>query len=239
MPLDINGNIINATIASILPYKSITTRGLVLYIDSVSPDCYPGSGTSIYDLSGQGNTGTLVNGATVSGGSINFVGSSTQYINVPHSTSLNLSTSFSVGCWVYYQSGSGRIIQKDDRGVGDNYTRLWELGGYNGTMRIEIWHSDGNTVSIYGSALTVNGWMHLAYIFDGSSVILYQNGSSTNSTSFSGDVRTAATPITIGGGYSSSEWFTGYITGAYVYNRPLGASEVLQNYNAQKSRFGL
>ena len=105
-------------------------------------------------------------------------------------------------------------------------------------MRIELWHSNGGTTVAYGSGLTTNGWMHLAYVFDGSNIILYQNGSTTNTVSFPGDVRTGTTPITIGGGWSG-EYFTGYITGAYIYNRPLGAAEVLQNYNAQKNRFGL
>jgi hypothetical protein len=104
---------------------------------------------------------------------------------------------------------------------------------------MELWHSDGAGTVQYGNALTTNGWMHLTMTFDGSSIRMYQNASLITTASFAGDIRTAATPLWIGGGWSTSEWFDGYIANALVYNRALNAGEVSQNYNAQKSRFGL
>jgi hypothetical protein len=44
----------------------IVTDGLILALDAASPRSYPGTGTTWYDLSGQGNNGTLVNGPTFS-----------------------------------------------------------------------------------------------------------------------------------------------------------------------------
>ena len=55
----------------------IVTNGLVLFLDANNTNSYPGSGTSWYDLSGNGNTGTLTNGPTfssVNGGTIVFDG---------------------------------------------------------------------------------------------------------------------------------------------------------------------
>ena len=46
---------------------NIVTNGLVLFLDANNTNSYPGSGTSWYDLSGNGNTGTLTNGPTFSG----------------------------------------------------------------------------------------------------------------------------------------------------------------------------
>lgn len=42
----------------------IVRSGLVLNLDAAEPASYPGTGTTWYDLSGNGNNGTLVNGPT-------------------------------------------------------------------------------------------------------------------------------------------------------------------------------
>ena len=188
MPLDINGNIINATIASTLNYKAVNTRGLVMHLDAAATDSYPGSGTTWYDISGNSNHGTIT-GATYTSsyglGSFNFGGSSSYYVQVPHSTSLNISSTLTAINWVYYRSGSGRIMQKDDTGQGNNYTRLWETGANPGTYRMEMWHSDGGTTGAqFGSSVTTNGWMFLTMTFDGSSIKMYQNSSLINTISF-------------------------------------------------------
>ena len=222
---------------------NIIRNGLVLSLDAASNNSYPGSGTVWTDLSGNGNNGTFFNSPTfdsvTAGGAMNFVGASSQYIQIPHSTSLNISSTITTGNWVYYVSGSGRIMQKDDLNLGNNYTRLWETGGFGGIFRLEMWHSDGTTTGApSANALTTNGWMYINMVFDGTNVYHYQNGSLTKTTSFAGDIRTATTPVTIGGGWSG-EFFTGKIATATIYNRALSASEIQQNYNAQKSRFNL
>jgi hypothetical protein len=242
MPLNINGSIINSSIASTLNFKNIVSRGLVAHLDASALDSYPQSGSTWYDLTGNSNHGTIT-GATYTssygGGSINFTGTSSSYVQVPHSSSLNMSATLTASNWVYYRSGNGRIMQKDDTGSGSGYTRLWETGGYGGTYRMELWHSDGTATVQYGNALTTNGWMLLTLTFDGSSIKMYQNASLITNYSFAGDIRTAATPLWIGGGWGAGEWFDGYIANALIYNRALNAGEVSQNYNAQKSRFGL
>jgi hypothetical protein len=242
MPLNINGSIINSSIASTLNFKNIVSRGLVMHLDASALDSYPQTGSTWYDLTGNSNHGTIT-GATYTGsyggGSLNFAGTNSYYVQVPHSSSLNISGTLTASNWVYYRSGNGRIMQKDDTGSGSGYTRLWETGGYGGTYRMELWHSDGSATVQYGSALTTNGWMHLTMTFDGSSIRMYQNASLISTGAFAGDIRTAATPLWIGGGWSTGEWFDGYIANALVYSRALNAGEVSQNYNAQKSRFGL
>lgn len=242
MPLNINGSIINSSIASTLNFKNIVTRGLVMHLDASALDSYPQSGSTWFDLSGNGNNGAIT-GATYTssygGGALNFLGSTSYYVQVPHSSSLNMSATLTASNWVYYRSGNGRIMQKDDTGSGSGFTRLWETGGYGGQYRMELWHSDGAGTVQYGNPLTVNGWMHLTMTFDGSSIRMYQNASLITNANFAGDIRTATTPLWIGGGWSTNEWFDGYIANALVYNRALNAGEVSQNYNAQKSRFGL
>jgi hypothetical protein len=246
MGIDLNGNKIYST--SIGPegeaIKRIITDGLVMHLDAGNKNSYSGTGTSWYDLTSYGNNATSFFNSptfdsTTGGGSMNFVGSSSQYIQIPHSTSLNISSTITTGNWVYYISGNGRIMQKDDLNLGNNYTRLWETGGYGGVFRLELWHSDGTTVGApSANALTTNGWMYINMIFDGTNVYHYQNGSLTKTTSFPGDIRTGSSPVTIAGGWNG-EFFTGKIATATIYNRALSATEIAQNFNAQKARFGL
>ena len=113
---------------------SIVTSGLVLCVDAANPRSYPGSGTTWYDASGNGNTGTLSNGPVYTSG-INgyftFDGVD-DLATFPSTTSTNISTTITASVWVYYISGNGRIFQKD----GPASTRCWEIGGYAGTLRM-------------------------------------------------------------------------------------------------------
>jgi hypothetical protein len=215
--------------------------GLVMSLDAAEPISYPGSGLSWYDLSPFGNTVTLTNGASFSnigGGSIAFDGTD-DYAVAAGSSSTNISDFLTAEVWVYYESGDGRILQKDDWNTGA-YTRCWEIGGYAGQFRIEMWHSNGSGTLAYGNPLTVNGWTHLVMTFDGTNIRLYQNSILISTVNFPGDIRTDInTPITLGGRWSTSEYLDGNIGVARIYNRALSASEILQNFNTQKSRFGL
>lgn len=219
----------------------IIQDGLVFSFDATDKTSYPGSGTSVYDLSGNGATGTLYNGvgfSTANGGALTFDGVD-DYGTFPANTLNNISTTLTACVWVYYISGNGRIYQKDDWGSG-TYTRCWEIGGYGGTFRMEMWHQNGTGTIGYGNALTVNGWTNLVLSFDGTDIKMYQNTSLVTTVNFPGDIRTDInTPLTIGGRWSSGEWLNGKIGNAYLYNRALSTSEILQNYNATKSRFGL
>lgn len=69
MPLNINGNIVNAGIAKSLSYKNIISRGLVFYLDAAAPESYPERGTVWYDLVSSNNA-TLNNGLTVMEGPV-------------------------------------------------------------------------------------------------------------------------------------------------------------------------
>lgn len=85
MPIDVNGFIINSTVASNFQLKDITTVGLKVHLDAGAPESYPGSGTTWFDLSGNGYNGTLTNGPTYStanGGEIVFAGASNHFVQL-------------------------------------------------------------------------------------------------------------------------------------------------------------
>ena len=215
----------------------IITDGLVFAVDAGSERSYPGTGTTVTDLVGT-NNGTLTNGVgynSANGGVFTFDGTD-DIIITPGTAATNISTTLTAEAWVYYESGNGRIFQKD----GNGYTRCWEMGGYGGYFRIELWHSNGTGMPAQNapSALTVNGWTYIAMTFDGTDVKMYQNGVLVKTVNFPGDIRTDInTPLTIGGRWVSAEYFDGNIATTRLYNQALTATEITQNYNAEKSRF--
>ena len=74
MPLNISGSIANSNIIKSLEYRNITLGGLKLYYDMSVSASYNGTGTTIYDISANGNNGTLVNGPTYSNNAIRLDG---------------------------------------------------------------------------------------------------------------------------------------------------------------------
>jgi len=86
---------------------NIVTDGLVLCLDPADKNSYPGSGTTWYDLSGNGNHGTLVNGpgfSTESGGSITYDGNN-DYVTVPDSSDFAMGiTPFAMEQWLKFDA---------------------------------------------------------------------------------------------------------------------------------------
>jgi hypothetical protein len=235
MPLNINGNIVNSQIASTLNYKSIVTRGLSIHFDASAKDSYPETGTNWYDLV-TSTTNVLTNGPTYStdgGGSISFDGSN------DYAYSTNISTSFPTGgtleMWV-------NLISRDrnqgfiDYGGGGKYINFY-MAGANNKMRWEVINTTGAAYDTIVTTTTFQTgiWYHVVGTFNGTSLFLYLNGSQESTIAMSNVPTSMNASFTIGqyAGYGNAK-----IAAARFYNRPLTATEILQNYNVQKSRFG-
>ncbi len=219
------------------------TDGLVLCLDAANRKSYPGSGTTWTDLSGRGNTGTLINmdGTNLSsanGGSLTFDGTN-EYINLPSSFAFGTST-FSIECWVkadtlsgidaiYYSQSSN---SSGFYGVGHNSNGDgFYLSDFNGSTRVS---------TVFGSNAVVNTWYHLVFLKNASNqYVVYRNtiASTTNNTSTlsltSADPRIGYNPA------SGSEIWDGNISNFKIYNRALTAAEIQQNFNALRSRFSI
>ena len=204
------------------------------YIPTTTATANRSNTQALVDLTGT-NTLTATSLTYASDNTFSFNGSS-DVITIPGGGVLNISSAITASAWVYYVSGNGRFLQKD----GPPYTRCWEMGGYAGTFRTELWHSDGTTLGApTGNALAVNGWTHCVMTFDGINQVMYQNGVAITTTSFPGNIRTDVnTPVFIGG-YWSGEYFNGKVGNVQIYNRALSASEVSQNFNALRGRYGI
>ena len=220
---------------------SIVTDGLVLCLDAANSKSYPGSGTSWADLSGNSYNGTLTNGPTYSsdnGGSIVFDGTD-DYASFPIPTTSI--TNITMTGFVYVNLGTnGAFFRNGNAGNG------YSIGIGNTTF-----DNTGNKIIalfpgirwVVSTSSYNSGWQMITFILNASSVV-------------SGYLNT--TPITFPTGTNPNTPTSNFYLGRNVgdepsgaraanckignfmfYNRALSSTEILQNYNATKGRFGL
>jgi hypothetical protein len=224
----------------------IVTSGLVIALDAGNLVSYSGAGTTWRDLTTDGNNGTLINGPAFNssdGGSIVFDGTN-DYVNIGVNKSCNRFTGdFAVSVWVNRTNAGvqwGNII-------GDYFTNNtqnaleWQLMISN-TAQLFVYNvTNGYVVNPIASGFNAGTWINVVLTRIGSTLSLYANSnfitSVTNTTTFG----SATGNLNIGvDGNNSAEPLTGKIANVMIYkNKGLTLSEVSQNYNAQKSRFGL
>lgn len=223
----------------------VVSDGLIFAVDAANNKSYPGSGTTWTDLSSTQITGSLTNGPTfnsANGGSIVFDGSndyfSTSDAALPSGTSART---------IQYFFNVSSISQTNmvTYGAPGNKT-----GASNGQMYATLIQSSKITFSAYGSTYNFSSisnvvtgrWYNVAFVFNGSTHLMYINGIYDNAGSV-GFSTVLDGQMTIGarrdGNATYTEYFNGRIAQVYIYNRALSASEVLQNYNALKGRFNL
>ena len=219
----------------------IVTSGLSVYLDAGYVSSYPTSGSTVYDLSGNGANGTL-------NGTVTWVSSGVtglqSYFNFATAGDANyISSTVSqnyLDCTVvilpdFTRVGSsnlaGLIADGPNSGSTDNSLRF---GSVNGT---------GPWVA--ANPGDVNDWVNP------SGTTYYRNGTVSNTLvsgwNIFGGYRTNQNPTYFPDNFSydlgASGWpgrgFQGKIAVVLLYNRKLTATEQLQNYNALKSRFEL
>ena len=225
--------------------KGIVQDGLVLNLDAGVNKSYPRNGTTWYDLSNTGN-GTLNNGPTFdrdNGGSISFDGTDDN-VEIPHNTNQNLSASngHSVSVWCKWISGGGHqdIVSKDSEG---GIGREWLITKSSAEkFRYHIWSSSNSAVYQDSNYTPVsNQWVNLTQVWDGSLLSFYVDASLDSTKSANVTPKNSNTIMRIGGGSDSGSTynFNGSVSSVLVYQKALTATEVLQNYNIMKARFGL
>jgi hypothetical protein len=231
-------------------FGQIVTNGLVLSLDAADRNSYVSGSTTWNDMSGNNNSGSLVNGPTFSsanGGSIVFDGTN-QYANLGNPNSLNISGSITIESWVYPTDITTGVV-KGIAGRWESNAKSYKIAILNSTSKFYIDISNAGTEDIYLQSTqnaTINTWYHVVgtYISGASpSLNIYVNAQLSNGvligtipqSLFSGASLFLVGTDTISGG----NFFTGRIAETKIYNRALSATEIAQNYNAQKSRFGL
>jgi hypothetical protein len=226
----------------------IVTNGLVLALDAADKLSYPGSGTTWTDLSGNAYNGTLTNGPAFNnskGGSIVFDGID-DYASL--SSTPGVTNNFTIDLWCLPNATHG-IDSENTSGIegvsGQRYITSPDSRGVDGGAGVSI-GTNGVSVYEHGASYlpallvystTISSVSHIVVVYTSKQPTLYINSSNvrTGLTSTKTNVYLDSGQI---GGFVYG-YFSGNIYAIKFYNRSLSATEILQNYNATKSRFNL
>ena len=215
-------------------YEPIITDGLVLHLDATYAP------SSSFFMSGYWNDISynnipcfFMNGtgfSYASNGYFYFNGLNSYAMN-GNNTILNITGNLTTSAWVNPASFTnyGNIISKNSN---TGYRMRFQSDG-------TFWmYSNGNSLTS-PSTYTVNSWYYVTAVFSSSGLKMYVNGNLVNSngTAFNPSYSTSA--FYVGCFSSTQELFHGGISVISIYNRELSSTEILQNFNAQKSRYGL
>ena len=216
--------------------STIITNGLVMNLDAGNALSYSGTGTTWTDLSGNGNSGTLVNGtsySSTSGGALAFDGIN-DYVSL-NSNSINSLTRFTFNIW--FKTPSIAKEQVLFSTVNSTQTMGYHIEFYNSKILMQLFPNGGYTYA--SSVLSSNTWYNITVSYDNGNIAYYNNGIQDGSATRTFNVSTATTFIgKWGGGAFYDLVFGGNIAHVSFYDRVLTSAEVLQNFNSTKSRFG-
>jgi hypothetical protein len=230
---------------------NIVTDGLVLCVDAGNIVSYESGSTITYNLSSStsapnGGTlsvnlnGTLTNGTSFNGdngGSWVFDGVD-DYVDCGNILFNDINT-VTISIWVNIPSfiNSNSIISKGAQGEGSNTTfAAWIISSSG--VRNRFFNSTGTGSYVDITSLSPNTWYNLTWTYNGSVITSYTNSIIRETASLSGSLKTNTNPLRIGRDiYGNNTAMT--CASTQIYNRALSATEVQQNFNAQRSRFGL
>jgi len=216
----------------------IVTDGLVLYLDAGNNNSYPGFESTWYDLSGNNNNGTLVNGVGFdigNGGSLTFDGSN-DYISVSNSSSLNPLNNTLI-CWAKSDNSTW-----NDTGFLMSKRNVFVMHPSGGSKVVNYYYylnGGWQNQDVTPSDITI--WNMYACTWDGTSISAYLNGSLINSGNKTGPLNTSDTgPMEIGHDEGfGGRYMDGNISQVSIYNRALTAQEIQQNFEALRGRYGI
>ena len=229
-----------------LTADTIVTSGLTLNLDAGSVISYPTTGTSWYDTTGNNNNVTLNNGPTFSNSgtssSIVFDGVD-DYGIIPYNSAWNYNNNITLEAWVMATTNSSNYL-----GIFGPFSQTPAYNGFNfsvpsGSGKFAFLVGGNGGAAYYvqqNTQYTLNTWYHLVGVINNGTSRLYVYGVlQDDSTSMT--VAPPVGPFMLGKFYDgvNDYYFGGRIANGKFYNRVLSQSEITQNYNALKGRYGL
>lgn len=217
----------------------IVTDGFHIHVDPADINCYPGSGTAISDLSGNGRTMTLTNGASVVDGVFVLDGSNDHvaygYGGIFDWTSIPWTVTY----WARATDFTYPTVV-DLISAGNGHFTFEHHSTY---IRVNFRTPGGSSTYLVDYSTTINSgeWYHSAFTRNGSTYKAYLNGSLVATNTNTGlSNTTGMTVMRIG--YSADadaadRTFEGLVGPVTIYENTLSDSQVEQNYLATKSRF--
>ena len=233
---------------------TIVTNGLVLHLDAGNTASYPGNGTTWNDLSGNGNNFTLNNPLAFNNSGPKYMDFNGSFGASFRSTNITLSNTVTYMIWTRVKSSTGdwRTLTRAEGGSynhhvifesGSNRLGMYNNSGQNSPGAFVDSGFSQTSLPNYGTS----NWVCLYWRFNTFSPYYQFSYNDTPGTIRGSSTQTGSQYWTTGfgslGAYNATSGspaqFWGDIAAFYVYNRVLSDNELLQNFNATKSRFGL
>ncbi len=221
----------------------VVTDGMLLRLDANETSSYSGSGATWSDISGNGNNMILKNSPTYVSGAISYFdfNGTTQYaqgtgITVP-------ATAYTKSVWFWVDAYGDNNIVSGYNGTGGHFLFM----GSNAFTKVMVGHHNqvpsqaANFLTYQSTAsISLNTWYNVTVTFNTTNGFkIYINGQLDSSHNMT--LAHLGSGTTNLGSYADSggNYLNGRISKVYTYNRVLSAAEVLQNFNADRTTFGL
>ena len=223
------------------------TNGLVFCVDAANPQSIVSGQTTWKDLTFNTTGGTLVNGVGFSGSGVSsglvFDGTD-DYVNLGSNSITNLTNNFTITV----------IFSTNDINQSNQTLFSKAEGGaygleFNTSLAVNsigfIGYISGNYRTVLDpiSGYTSNKVYSVSVTYDNNFLKLFRNGVKVNETSQTGNITTTTVPLSLGINPQASGPFifplNGNIHLFQIHNRVLSESEILQNFNALRGRFGI
>jgi hypothetical protein len=215
---------------------------LALNIDAANTRSYPGTGNTCYDLSLYNNSGAFTS-VTFAGsggtGALVFDGT-TSLINLGSTNGGNVTTAWTVESWIKPttagENNAGRIFQHSPGG-GTGFICSLDNSAVTNGIQLNTYAISGFSARI-GNCITNNSWQQVAWAFSPGSVTFYVNGASVGTSSITSPSSYTSTDY-IGNNSGAVNTFDGSISIVRLYRNTLTATQILENFNAHRSRYGI
>jgi hypothetical protein len=232
-------NLYNSNRKKFIPTENISTDGLILHIDPSVNTCYPGTGTTVYDLSSNAYVASMVNGAAYSNnrtGALYFDGAN-DYVQF-YNALLSGTQDFTIESWVYSTKSP-----VGSQGAGSESTVIgtYPAGAlqiFYGYFYMGMYLNNGSAYVPNSQVIYQYGPTQLTATRSGSNLSIYLDGNLVDTGSSADSVGTT-TNFRMGSNSGGGERFMGYIYNLKIYNRALPQSEIINNYDALKRRYKL
>ncbi len=223
----------------------IATSGLVFCADAGNPRSYPGSGTTWYDASNNA-LGTLTNGPVYTSGVSGYFtfDGVNDYASFAYQPSTNTPDGCTYEVWLYPTGSAGEVLSRGTSDGGSNPDNPRLYVGAAGDIYWD-WSTTGLDRYMYSNTnCNINAWNQLVCIAPAGGLLsIHLNTVNVSGSNFGGNLpnplNNTNDPIIIGGANWIPRYFNGRIAVVRIYNSALSASEITQNFNATRGRYGI
>lgn len=211
----------------------IVTDGLTLQLDAANTNSYGGSGTTWTDIAGTQQNITLVNSPTFTSGTPSYFtfNGSNQYGT--GTDAVLTSTAYTKSVWFYVNGNNDNNLVSS--ATGGHFMYMFS------SNKIYCGHANWADYLAYPSTgnISLNTWYNATLTFNTTDgMTLYINGIQDSTYTANKAAHGGDSSVNIAS-FGTGNLFNGRIAKVYCYNRSITAAEVLQNFNSDKSQFGL